>query len=81
MLQERTGQWPQRWKQEGRQEGREEGRQEALKEAEARIQEARLEAKRETACNLIETTNLDNVTIANATGLSEDEVRELRSTH
>ncbi|PXX97651.1 hypothetical protein [Halomonas sp. LBP4] len=77
MLQERTGQWPQRWKQEGRQEGREE----ALKEAEARIQEAKLEAKRETACNLIETTNLDNVTIANATGLSEDEVHELRSTH
>ncbi|WP_220250616.1 hypothetical protein [Billgrantia montanilacus] len=61
--------------------GIEKGRQEALKEAEARIKEARLEAKRETARNLIETTNLDNVTIANATGLSEDEVLELRSTH
>ena len=61
--------------------GIEKGRQEALKEAEARIKEARLEARRETVRNLIETTNLDNVTIANATGLSEDEVRELRSTH
>jgi predicted transposase/invertase (TIGR01784 family) len=61
--------------------GIEKGRQEALKEAEDRIKEARLEAKRETVRNLIETTNLDNVTIANATGLSEDEVHELRSTH
>ncbi|MCH4565578.1 hypothetical protein MKP05_21015 [Halomonas sp. EGI 63088] len=26
MLQERTGQWPQRWKQQGRKEGREEVR-------------------------------------------------------
>lgn len=63
MLHERTGQWPQRWKQEGREEGLEEGRE---------------KARRETACNLIQTTELDDATIANATNLPQSEIQALR---
>ncbi|MCE9662546.1 hypothetical protein LY622_03750 [Halomonas sp. M5N1S17] len=59
MLQERTGQWPQRWKQEGREEGRE-------------------EALRSTARKLIQTTDLSDRAIADATGLPLGEVEAMR---
>lgn len=67
MLHERTSQWPQRWKQEGHEEGLEEG-----------VSLGERKARRETACNLIQATELDDATIANATGLPQAEIQALR---
>lgn len=66
MLAERMKKWPERWEQKGREE--------ALQEAEARIEAA----KREIANNLIKMNLLSDAQIAEAAGLSEDEVNELR---
>jgi predicted transposase/invertase (TIGR01784 family) len=55
----------------GLQKGRQEGRQEGISLGEQK-------ARRETAGNLIQTTELDDTTIAHATGLPQAEVEALR---
>ncbi|MBK1653044.1 hypothetical protein CKO08_12610, partial [Halorhodospira halochloris] len=67
-------------RQEGLQEGQKKGRQEGLQEG---LQEGqkkgRQEANAETARNLIKTNALNDEQIAQATGLTQEEVAQLRS--
>ncbi|BAU56982.1 hypothetical protein HH1059_03030 [Halorhodospira halochloris] len=63
-------------RQEGRQEGIKEGRQEGIKEGQQR---GRQEAKAETARNLIKTNALTDQQIAQATGLTHEEIAQLRA--
>ncbi|GEN29434.1 hypothetical protein HVA01_30800 [Halovibrio variabilis] len=64
MLAERIKQWPERWEEKGRQEGRKEGQ---------------LEAKQSTARNLLALGVLTKEQIAEATGLSVEDVAQLQA--
>jgi predicted transposase/invertase (TIGR01784 family) len=68
MLAERIKKWPEQWEERGIQKGRMEGRM-----------EGRQEAKRETARNLISMNILTDAQIAQASGLTEAEVKALRA--
>ncbi|MDT8406391.1 MAG: hypothetical protein RQ715_03990 [Methylococcales bacterium] len=68
MLAERIKQWPEQWEQRGVEKGLQEG-----------LQKGRMEARHEMARNLIRMNILSDVQIAQASGLSEAEVKALRS--
>ncbi|QSR36652.1 hypothetical protein CFI10_17015 [Marinobacterium iners] len=68
MLAERMKKWPEQWEQRGIQKGRVEGRM-----------EGRIETMRETALNLINMNILTDAQIAQASGLTEAEVKALRT--
>ncbi|MET4163746.1 putative transposase/invertase (TIGR01784 family) [Marinobacterium sp. MBR-111] len=72
MLAERIKKWPEQWEQRGIQKGRIEGRMEG------RV-EGRIETMRETALNLINMNILTDAQIAQASGLTEAEVKALRT--
>jgi predicted transposase/invertase (TIGR01784 family) len=72
MLAERIKKWPEQWEERGIQKGRQEGIQQGR-------QEGRMEAKRETARNLISMNILTDAQIAQASGLTEAEVKALRA--
>jgi len=74
MLAERIKKWPEQWEERGRQEGRQEGRREERQEAERRA----LEEKRATVRHLLAFGVLSDEQIAEATGLSVDEIAKLR---
>lgn len=70
MLAEQIEKWPEQWEERGRQEGR----RETLKEVKQRA----LAEKRETVRHLLAFGVLSDEQIAEATGLSIDEIAELR---
>ena len=77
MLAERIKHWPEQWEERGRQEGR----RETLEEAEQRVREAEqraLEEKCATVRHLLAFGVLSDEQIAEATGLSVDEIAKLR---
>jgi len=75
MLAENLENWAKKERQQAWQQGHQQGHQEGHQEG---ISLGEQKARRETACNLIKTTKLDDATIAHATGLPQAEIAALR---
>ncbi len=75
MLAENLENWAKKERQQAWQQGHQQGHQEGHQEG---ISLGEQKARRETACNLIKTTKLDDATIAHATGLPQAEIASLR---